>query len=176
MSQLCLACGLCCDGTIFDVVPVTEVESRRLTRLGVPIFARTNGSVMPQPCVALEGYFCEIYDHRPGPCRAFRCGLLDAFDSGEVSREECLGLIAETRALLATLAEALGALAPYEKSRPRIDNAAEPDPDEFAFPSPLRGARRALRSRFDPDLDRAVSSLEKHLDTHFRGRTRLRPA
>jgi hypothetical protein len=173
MSQLCLACGLCCDGTIFDVVPVTEVESKTLSRLGLPILVRPNGLAIPQPCEALEGYHCTVYAYRPKPCRAFRCGLLDALTADEVSLGECLEHIATTRTLLRELSEALGALPPYEPTRPRVPGQAEPDPDEAAWTGPIPGARRALRSRFDARLDRAVTAVEKHLDTHFRGRSRF---
>ena len=37
-EDLCRACGLCCDGTLFDVVKLeADDDARRLSNLGLPI-------------------------------------------------------------------------------------------------------------------------------------------
>ena len=73
MSELCLACGLCCDGSLFGRVPLApeEVDVARKNRLRVI----PSGRAMEQPCAALEGGACTAYAERPNACRAFECRL-----------------------------------------------------------------------------------------------------
>lgn len=171
MSTLCLSCGLCCDGTIFDLVPLTEREQVIVTRLGLPVIQRASGPAMPQPCEALDGLACQVYVSRPAPCRAFHCALFDAVSADEVDLREALGLIAEAHHLLADLGQAIGAAAPSEKWRPRLGQEHTED-EEGPVAGPIQGARRLQRRRFDPGIDKALTAVERHLDIHFRGRVR----
>lgn len=171
MSTLCLSCGLCCDGTIFDVVPLTERERVVVGRLGLPIIERASGPAMPQPCEALDGLVCQVYVSRPAPCRAFHCALYDAVGADELDLGEALGIIREAHGLLATLAAAIGEAPDHEPYRPPIAGA-EPDGEEGVAAGPIQGARRIQKRRFDPAIDRALFAVERHLDEHFRGRGR----
>jgi Fe-S-cluster containining protein len=91
-SQLCLECGLCCNGVIFaDVRLQPGDDPARLTSLGLPLTAapasrpaRTRIQKFPQPCAALEGCRCSIYPDRPEYCRAFECLLLKRVQSGRL--------------------------------------------------------------------------------------------
>lgn len=98
-SRLCLACGLCCDGTIFDVARVAEAELPALAAMGIKTGTRAFGAVLVQPCVALDGATCTVYALRPHTCRAYRCNLLVALAGGEVSFDECLAHVDEAKAL-----------------------------------------------------------------------------
>lgn len=171
MSTLCLSCGLCCDGTIFDVVPLTERERVVVTRLGLPVIMRASGPAMPQPCEALDGLACQVYVSRPAPCRAFHCALYGAVGADEVDLSEALGVIREAHALLAELARTIGEAPEREPYRPLIPGA-EADEHEGLAAGPIQGARRLQKRRFDPAIDRALSAVERHLDLHFRGRVR----
>ena len=52
LEQLCLECGLCCDGTLFTHVALTDEEGKRLGLNGV----------IRQPCPQLgEGCRCRVY-------------------------------------------------------------------------------------------------------------------
>ena len=82
-EHLCLACGLCCDGTLFDNVQLgPRDDAKHLRALGLPV-AVTRGraavTFFRQPCAALcADRTCRVYADRPGQCRAFECGpLLD---------------------------------------------------------------------------------------------------
>jgi uncharacterized protein len=83
-QQLCLQCGLCCNGVIFargELQPGDDVA--RLRELGLRLKnARTNK--FAQPCSALEGCRCKIYTERPDYCRKFECALLQRVNAGEV--------------------------------------------------------------------------------------------
>ncbi len=85
-SQLCRTCGLCCDGTIFDYVPITKTESHRLMhRLPVLRATAERALHVEQRCVALGPRGCDVYAERPSSCSRFRCKLLRRVDAGETS-------------------------------------------------------------------------------------------
>ena len=97
--ELCLACGLCCDGTIFGEIVLTEEERRRLPLLSPP----------SQPCPALEAdKRCRVYLDRPGACARYECSLLGQHRAGEVSDEQALERIAGVRELVTELRELVG--------------------------------------------------------------------
>src|SRR5215472_953064 len=89
-QQLCLSCGLCCNGVIFaDVRLKPSDDPARLRALGLPLSGQTPGSKKAvlnfnQPCAALEGCSCRIYADRPNHCRHFECLLLKSAKAGRV--------------------------------------------------------------------------------------------
>ncbi|MBL8920288.1 MAG: YkgJ family cysteine cluster protein [Myxococcaceae bacterium] len=103
--SLCLACGFCCDGTLFDRVPLVEDE---LPLLSSVLQVAPGAHHARQPCPALEGRSCRVYAERPLTCRRFRCLLLEAHEADEVSLAGAVEVVASTRALRAKVAEALG--------------------------------------------------------------------
>jgi Fe-S-cluster containining protein len=104
VAELCQACALCCDGTLFVRVSVTEGEAALLSRDGVATELRAkNKRVLPQPCAALEGTRCRCYASRPGPCREYVCLLATALEAGEVTRAGALEVVAEARRRAAAL-------------------------------------------------------------------------
>ena len=99
VSTLCLACGFCCDGTLFTAVPLGVEESPRL-----PTTTRANGSrVLLQPCAALNGTCCTMYEARPLACRRYECLLLIALKAGETSLQPALEIVAEAKRRIARL-------------------------------------------------------------------------
>lgn len=73
MSDLCLACGLCCDGSLFGYVPLQDRERAMASRRGLRVLASGNG--FEQPCSAHHAGACAVYAERPRACRAFECKL-----------------------------------------------------------------------------------------------------
>lgn len=102
--SLCLSCGFCCDGTLFDRVPMTEPE---LVSLRVQLAVAPGVSFARQPCAALEGTACQVYEQRPLTCRRYRCLLLEAHEANEVSLEHARIIVDETKALRAALNDAI---------------------------------------------------------------------
>lgn len=101
-EQLCLACGLCCDGTLFDGVQLESGDDAgKLKTLGLPVaFSRGRKPVgrFPQPCAALcADRTCRLYADRPGQCRAFECKLFKQLRAGETALAPALRLVAKTR-------------------------------------------------------------------------------
>lgn len=94
-EALCLACALCCDGTLFARVPLLpeEVLPEGLTAS----VATGGGRFLGQPCRALGGRRCSVYDARPRVCRSFECLLRSALLADEVSMEEALAVVQRAR-------------------------------------------------------------------------------
>ncbi len=88
-EQLCLACGLCCDGTLFGHVRLGgSDDAKRLKALDLPLLvSRTRPPVIRfrQPCAALcSDLRCRVYADRPAQCRAFECRVYQAVRDGQL--------------------------------------------------------------------------------------------
>ena len=86
-ENLCLSCGLCCNGVLFKDVELQVGDDRkRLISIGLllkdPSQRGSEGrkrqkAKFPQPCLALcTGNLCRAYEERPRRCREFECALL----------------------------------------------------------------------------------------------------
>lgn len=69
VTDLCLSCGLCCDGSLFWAVPVATDDDAPVTR--------DAKGMLRQPCACFNGK-CTIYANRPNKCRDFDCGVVQA--------------------------------------------------------------------------------------------------
>ena len=100
LEALCQSCGLCCDGSLFNRVPLAVGEQVPEAKLGVVTNERGARHV-PQRCRALEGTCCQVYAARPLACRRYECLLLGALREGEVSLPEALVVVKRAQALVA---------------------------------------------------------------------------
>lgn len=101
-EDLCRACGLCCDGTLFDLVKLEAGDdARKLQALGLPVTTprgKTPVARFPQPCAALcADRSCRLYADRPRQCRVFECGVLKEAKVGRISYPAALRLIKQAR-------------------------------------------------------------------------------
>ncbi|MBL9186185.1 MAG: YkgJ family cysteine cluster protein [Opitutaceae bacterium] len=101
-EKLCLACGLCCDGTLFDNVRLGPGDdAKELKALGLPVSvsrARAPVTYFRQPCAALcADRTCRLYADRPGQCRTFECGVFKAAQAGRIAAPAALRLIKQAR-------------------------------------------------------------------------------
>jgi len=107
-EDLCLACGICCDGTLFaDVKLQAADDASHLQALGLPIAAPSVGRArqtvgvsmgrFSQPCRAFQSCRCRIYENRPKHCRDFECVLLRSVKSGETARSAAFSVIRAAR-------------------------------------------------------------------------------
>lgn len=112
-DHLCVNCSICCDGTLFRRVPVSQEEIDRLGERG-SFFTKSDGSLrMRLGCQNLgRDGGCQVYEDRPETCRTYRCRLLKRVDAGEVTEAHAIGVVAEIRAAEKTartrISEALG--------------------------------------------------------------------
>ncbi len=91
------------DGS-YPTVPLEKDEGARLK--GRVSLVRGGGS-MQQPCKALEGVSCRVYEERPATCRKFRCLALQQVEAGEVSEGDAQAFIAEVFARRRRVSETL---------------------------------------------------------------------
>lgn len=101
LSELCQACGICCQGALFRYALLGQDEVDRLAARGVPTTRRRNGALaLRLGCTALKGTVCGIYDVRPKACDAYFCQLTLRLRDGLISADEALRLIAQARTFL----------------------------------------------------------------------------
>jgi uncharacterized protein len=103
-EDICLACGLCCNGVIFaDVRLQPGDDAARLVAAGLPLKedrgrrAEGKGRKLPQPCPAFDGCRCRVYPDRPGYCRQFECVLLKSVKAGRTPVTQSLRVIRDAR-------------------------------------------------------------------------------
>src|SRR5690242_14190979 len=99
LSGLCTSCGLCCNGVLFDWVPIGDEEAEQVARLGLRLEKEDAETRFSQPCPMFDGCRCTIYADRPARCRAYRCELLKKVEAGEIPLADALRLVAEAKAL-----------------------------------------------------------------------------
>ena len=100
IAQLCLNCGLCCNGVLFaDVELQPGDDAGRLQAAGLKLRRKGRRQCFHQPCACFDGKLCRIYAARPAHCRAFACGVLGRVESGELALEPALLTIRRARRL-----------------------------------------------------------------------------
>ncbi|MDC0707881.1 YkgJ family cysteine cluster protein [Stigmatella sp. ncwal1] len=154
VSTLCQHCGLCCDGNLFDHVPLRDAEVDTMRRLSLTVVTRKDGSAaLAQHCDALKGRVCTAYAERPEGCRRYHCALFSALAEGEVSLNEALSVVGEAHARI----QAVEAVLPT----PRAD-------------APRAVLQRARQEDLPTQARDTWTRAEDWLDRHFRGRQRHR--
>ena len=101
-SDLCLECGLCCNGVLFvDGELLTEDNAPRLQQLGLKVFENSKSKFVTrkfaQPCAVFDGCRCGIYSERPMYCRQFECLLLKSVKNGHTPKAEAAKVIQQAR-------------------------------------------------------------------------------
>jgi Fe-S-cluster containining protein len=107
-SDLCLSCGLCCQGVLHDLVPLDEDELERAGRLHLPLFESPLRLAFRLPCPRLEDRRCTVYEERPRTCASYACGVLRAYGAGEIDATTALSRIERVREQTAEVARQLG--------------------------------------------------------------------
>ena len=95
VSQLCPACGLCCNGVLFGDVELQPGDNAgRLIDLGMALKKKGMKRAFVQPCRCFDGKLCRIYADRPKRCATFECGLLKRVQTGAMPAPAALKRIA----------------------------------------------------------------------------------
>ena len=97
--ELCLACGLCCNGVLFRDVELQPADDRlRLAAAGLLLKTHRHKVTFPQPCQALcADLRCRIYADRPARCHDFECALFKAVASEAQTTSAALKIIRSAR-------------------------------------------------------------------------------
>jgi hypothetical protein len=99
-SALCTACGLCCNGVLFDDARAEPEEAPRIAAAGLELVERGDRLGFALPCRHLCDTHCTIYSERFTICRSFECKLLRALADGEIDIDTALARVATAKALL----------------------------------------------------------------------------
>ena len=95
LSEICVKCGMCCDGTLFNRAKIKDAEDERLAKsLGFTTFSDADDKFSFQlPCHLFKGC-CTVYDQvRPNICGSFFCEPLKKAQKDEITFEKAEKLI-----------------------------------------------------------------------------------
>lgn len=161
-SRLCLACGMCCNGVLFQIVRLQAEDSARdLEKLGMALSRKKTEPYFNQPCRFLDNCTCQIYTQRPSRCRQFECRQIVALAGGDTTEAEVGEVIQAIHRQVGRVTELLG-----EQELP---------PESGGRPLPLiERCRDALRRGNEDDaarlaeLEREARALNAMLNQHLR--------
>lgn len=77
--NICLACGICCDGSLIGFVQIEQEEFSRVRKI-LDIEESDSIGFFLQPCTKFCNG-CTIYEERPKQCGLFECKLLQSVDN-----------------------------------------------------------------------------------------------
>lgn len=86
LSALCLTCGMCCDGTLFNKATIQDDADEKIAlNLGLTTFSNTKGErFFKLPCHHFKKC-CTIYDkERPSVCHTYFCKPLRDVRNGKL--------------------------------------------------------------------------------------------
>ena len=93
-KNLCLECGLCCSGKVFEEMTVNLKESKYFKSANLIATDTSSKYRVKFPCNNLqEGNKCSIYRNRPQVCIDYKCGVLKAYENGEMHWDTALNII-----------------------------------------------------------------------------------
>lgn len=154
-SRLCLACGLCCDGTLYEDAKIREDEISDVESIGLTTSRNAQGHpTFVFACHYLDGACCTRYEQwRPSVCSKFFCRVQQRARAGELTEGQALEKIAAARQLVTEVKAALPDGMPIVEARHHFTRIAARQPDL----SPIE-ARFAVK----------MFVLERFLDLEFR--------
>ncbi len=121
-EKLCLACGLCCDGTLFDNVQLKPGDDpKRLRAGGLPVTVsrgREPVARFPQPCAALcQDRTCRLYADRPEQCRTYECKVYQGMQAGRLTPAAALRIVTNARRQADRVRKLLRTLGDHDEHR-----------------------------------------------------------
>ncbi len=109
-QSFCQSCALCCDGTLFNRVPLERSELAALRAIEFDIMEVLEQAYFYQPCAKLVESSCSVYARRPGNCRGYRCRILRRLEKGELEVEEAHSLVQKARELTSAIDSLLSSI------------------------------------------------------------------
>jgi len=99
-QRICIACGFCCDGTLFLRACLNPGERGNLPeKMELQSFMDKGNDYFALPCLYFSGK-CTIYDKKKADvCSSYRCQLLKDFAAGKETPAEALETIAEAMSM-----------------------------------------------------------------------------
>lgn len=107
-TNICLACGICCDGTLIGFVQIDRDETARIKAL-TNIEVGHKNAVILQPCKSFCNG-CTIYSERPRKCASYECSLLQSVENNETGFNTALNTVHEVKQQKTTIENKLESL------------------------------------------------------------------
>jgi Fe-S-cluster containining protein len=161
-SELCLSCGLCCNGALHSGVTIAAEDAPSVRDLGLTITAISGGDCgFRLPCPLHQNDRCSVHPNHPRTCRDYRCALRQKYDAGAVTLASSLAIVRSAKALLA--ATAAPATTDAEAARESVYERLARSWDAETGLSGT-GAQRDANA----DVLLSVVALDVHLRRYFR--------
>jgi hypothetical protein len=135
-SQLCTACGLCCNGVLHPYATLFDAEIEQAREIGLDVFSHEGWPAFHLPCTRLDGAHCTVYERRPRVCAAFRCRLLRRLHDGEVGLDEALAIVGEAKASVEVIQACVGPGEPLVSAWEQIRQTGEVAAEQGCARSP----------------------------------------
>ena len=128
-ETVCLACGMCCDGTLLNHADLESWRSRELTKEGFRVFWRNERQQWAfwLPCSHHVDGRCARFEDRPPICGIYQCKLLKRVESGETSTTEALAIVERAKGMVEEVAAGLRGNPEYDQRegfRARVEHYA----------------------------------------------------
>lgn len=94
--NICLPCGICCNGTMIGFVQL-EAEELPVMRELMDITETNGEGFFLEPCKKLSTDGCTIYSQRPKHCDNFNCKLLKSLQQKEIEFDSAMEIINEVK-------------------------------------------------------------------------------
>jgi Fe-S-cluster containining protein len=154
-SRLCTACGMCCNGVLFEIVRLQPQDSmKELEKLGMQINRRKTQPYFKQPCRFLNDCTCTIYEQRPTRCRRFECLQLKMLAAEEITEAAAAAKIEEARTQV-------------QRVRDLLAGAGDASTDEALE----ERVRHVFGDQTDTPLYHEMQTLRRLLSREFRAMT-----
>lgn len=97
-GNICIECGLCCDGSMFRHVGIDQNDDLTLLKqMGVESLMVRDKLIFLLPCLGQEAKRCKLYNdaRRFKVCKEFKCKLLKQYLAGALSYDAAMDVIAK---------------------------------------------------------------------------------
>lgn len=91
LLNICLPCGICCNGTLIGFVQLDREEIPALKAL-MDVEDENDKGFFIQPCNSFSDR-CDIYSERPKECAKFKCGFLKSVEQKELDFDTAIEII-----------------------------------------------------------------------------------
>lgn len=155
-SRLCLACGMCCNGVLFQIVGLQAEDSvRDLEKLGMSLSRKKTEPYFNQPCRFLDACTCQIYTQRPSRCRQFECRQILALAGRDATEADVAEVIQSIHHQVGKVTELLKNQSEQNSGRsvPLIEQCRDM----------MRDARAQGREALDQEVRVLNAMLNQHL-------------
>lgn len=106
--NICLSCGICCDGTLIGFVQL-DPEEVPVVKEFMDIEEEKGNGFFLQPCKKFCDS-CTIYPNRPKQCASFECGLLKSVEQMEVEFDSAVEMVKVVKQKKVAIEEKLAAI------------------------------------------------------------------